>query len=122
MRSAPASITLRLLSSMPYHVKLMRPSADVLQSRAQVQFWHLVSLAYGRGAGRGVGTQNYTSSSTSQYVAGGAVADLYLQNGTKVGRHYFINNSAGGISPVFARVDNSVRLFSSSGSTARAAR
>lgn len=62
-----------------------------------------------RAAGRGVGTQNYTSSSTSAYVAGGAVADMFLQNGTKVGRHFFITNSQGGISPVFTRVDSSVR-------------
>lgn len=53
-----------------------------------------------------VGTQNYTSGATSDYGPAGAVADFYLQNGTAiVGKHFFISNGAGGLSPVFTKTD-----------------
>ena len=59
-------------------------------------------------AGHAVGTQNYTASSTSEYVAGGAVADFYLQNGTAiVGKHFFISNG-NALSPVFTKTDAQV--------------
>lgn len=63
-------------------------------------------------AGRGVGTQNYSSAANSQYAAAGAVADMFLQNGTSpVGKHFFVKNGDGSISPAFTRVDAQVRAY-----------
>lgn len=66
-------------------------------------------------AGRGVGTQNYSSGATSQYAAAGATADMFLQNGTKVGKHFFVKNSDGSISPAFTRESSTVSLNGAEG-------
>jgi hypothetical protein len=73
-----------------------------------------------KSAGHAVGTQNYSSSGTSDYVTGGAVADFYLQTGTAiVGKHFFISNG-NGISPVFTKTDAQVdALFKSGNLTGR---
>lgn len=58
-----------------------------------------------------VGTNNYSSSATSQYESAGSVADLFLENGTKVGKHFFITNSDGSISPAFTRISPTGQLL-----------
>ena len=93
-----------------YHHMLSRiSSCNVIQKCTAAAFLPrtsiLKSLAH---AGHAVGTQNYTAGGSGQYAPGGAVADLFLQNGTNiVGEHYF-TGSGSSLTPVFTKTDAQV--------------
>ena len=89
-----------LPSSCHYISMLRRPSKDARHTHGQV---------CSAPAGHAVGTHNYSSASNSQYVANGAVANFFLQNGTNVvGKLFFVKNADGSLTPTFTRNDAQV--------------